>query len=1172
MRTLKRYLCAVMLLSLLTGLFTSGIAEGTQTGTVNAAAGAANLYERADEGANVIFSVQNGTAVAILGVEGNYYHVQAAGASGYILANNITLSATGAETGGGETAGDETTGEPKGESGTSEGESGPKAASASTFSAVTAYLKAAMAGEKVQVFETTDIEGPMLGFYDDGTQVTLLEDGGMCKVQIASDSKIGYVQNAYISLTPPPPPGPTPLGTAYVNMLPYLGAKASVYDSASTSGNKVAEAATGAAMSYFSWVDGGFAEVEYAAGQKGFVQTQHLSKTAVSEPVSAGTAYVKPITGGDTPNVYETGSASGTPLGQLSEGGSLPYFAWADDWVQVNHGNRIAYVQTKYLSKTPIEPPETPLGTAYVTMLPLLGAKASIYDSASTSGNKVAEAATGAAMPYFSWADGGFAKVEYATGQKGFVQTQHLSKTAVSEPTAAGTAYVKALGSGEVANVYEQNSASGTPLGQLSTGTSLPYFVWASEWVQVNYQNRIAYVQTKYLSQAPVPTPPPPLGTAYVNPGTLGGMVTLYSQASTGSEPISAFAAGTAVKYFTWSGGWAQVEVDTTSGKLKGFMQTSLLSLVPVNPGQGYTGPAWVKMPNYGESTNLYQQATASSTVLGTYGTGKGVTILTWGPQWCEVQVDTLRGYVQTQYLSSAYVAPETPGRTGTAWVKMPNAGDRLGLYTQASAASTVQAYYANGTSVNVLSWVNSEWCKVQVGSLTGYMQAQHLTFDPISGSFYAIVSMPSAYDRLPLYQNANLTGTPIGTYVHGTRVYVLTWNTVSSYVDINGTRGYMQSKYLTPETQPQTVAYVKAPGLYEKVPMFSTASTSGSLLGSYSTGTKVNIVTWGSEWSFIEINGTRGYMQTKFLSYNDPGSGGLYAVVNNPNPKDYLNLRESPSTSARVLGQYYNGTPVWVLEYGSTWCKVNVNGIVGYMMTVYLKFTNSPTPTPTPTPGGTGYAVVSNQDPGDRLNLRQQPTTASASLGKYYNGTVVRILEYGATWCRVEVGGRYGYMMTMYLSFTGGPSPTPTPPPSGYTYAYVKNPVATQRLNLRQSPSTSAKVLGQYYNGTLVKILSYGPTWCHVEVNGIVGHMMTMYLSFSGTVPPPASTTRAVVNNPVATQWLNLRESPSTGARVLGKYFNGVIVSVTQYGTTWCKVYVDGVSGWMMTKYLRFL
>ena len=67
--------------------------------------------------------------------------------------------------------------------------------------------------------------------------------------------------------------------------------------------------------------------------------------------------------------------------------------------------------------------------------------------------------------------------------------------------------------------------------------------------------------------------------------------------------------------------------------------------------------------------------------------------------------------------------------------------------------------------------------------------------------------------------------------------------------------------------------------------------------------------------------------------------------------------------------------------------------------------------------------AVVSNPNPQDRLNLREQPSEAAASLGKYYNGVVVQIdqnLQNG--WVHVTIGNgegiAQGYMSTQYLAF----------------------------------------------------------------------------------------------------------------------------------------------------------
>lgn len=65
------------------------------------------------------------------------------------------------------------------------------------------------------------------------------------------------------------------------------------------------------------------------------------------------------------------------------------------------------------------------------------------------------------------------------------------------------------------------------------------------------------------------------------------------------------------------------------------------------------------------------------------------------------------------------------------------------------------------------------------------------------------------------------------------------------------------------------------------------------------------------------------------------------------------------------------------------------------------------------------GWALVDNPNPADRLHLRTAPDTGSASLGKYYNGTPVRVAEIQNGWARVKVFGREGYMLEKYLNLS---------------------------------------------------------------------------------------------------------------------------------------------------------
>lgn len=62
-------------------------------------------------------------------------------------------------------------------------------------------------------------------------------------------------------------------------------------------------------------------------------------------------------------------------------------------------------------------------------------------------------------------------------------------------------------------------------------------------------------------------------------------------------------------------------------------------------------------------------------------------------------------------------------------------------------------------------------------------------------------------------------------------------------------------------------------------------------------------------------------------------------------------------------------------------------------------------------------WAVVNNPNSADRLHLRLSPDRGAKSLGKYYNGTPVRILETKGEWVRVDIFGVSGWMMKKYLA-----------------------------------------------------------------------------------------------------------------------------------------------------------
>ena len=139
------------------------------------------------------------------------------------------------------------------------------------------------------------------------------------------------------------------------------------------------------------------------------------------------------------------------------------------------------------------------------------------------------------------------------------------------------------------------------------------------------------------------------------------------------------------------------------------------------------------------------------------------------------------------------------------------------------------------------------------------------------------------------------------------------------------------------------------------------------------------------------------------------------------------------------------------------------------------------------------GYATAQVHNPisTDRLNLRAEKTANSASLGKYYNGCTVAIVQKGNDgWSRVRIGNLEGYMKNQFLDFNA-PKDQQTELLPKVT---IQNPNG-QGANLRRQASTRVNAVALYPNGTHVRVLGIAGEWCHVLIDGEIGFMMTQYL-----------------------------------------------------------------------------
>lgn len=144
-------------------------------------------------------------------------------------------------------------------------------------------------------------------------------------------------------------------------------------------------------------------------------------------------------------------------------------------------------------------------------------------------------------------------------------------------------------------------------------------------------------------------------------------------------------------------------------------------------------------------------------------------------------------------------------------------------------------------------------------------------------------------------------------------------------------------------------------------------------------------------------------------------------------------------------------------------------------------------------------------------------------------------------------------------------PTPTPTPEPEileGYVTASV--------VNVRQSPSTDAEVLGKLVTNETVTILGEEGDWYHIQSYQLDGYILKEFIMVPSQIQAPEGTeeTEGESGKVTATS-LNLRAQPSTQGEVLRVLANGAEVTVLAEQNGWLYVQAGSQKGYLTAEYV---
>ena len=197
-----------------------------------------------------------------------------------------------------------------------------------------------------------------------------------------------------------------------------------------------------------------------------------------------------------------------------------------------------------------------------------------------------------------------------------------------------------------------------------------------------------------------------------------------------------------------------------------------------------------------------------------------------------------------------------------------------------------------------------------------------------------------------------------------------------------------------------------------------------------------------------------------------------------------------------------------------------------------------------------------------DTLNLRAQGSSSSQWLGSCTRGTWVEINGSQNNFYYVRTpDGKTGYMSKNYIDQVIDDS-------DFVWTALVTNNNGGAFLNFRAQPNYNAQVLGIFYNGVPLHVLSASNGWYCVQINGQTGYVRGEYVADWGRKNPGSSTV-ATIKTPNNTA-MNMRSGPGMNYPVTRQFPGDSYVSVIAKGNGWWCVSIGGYWGFMSSDFLQ--
>ncbi len=162
------------------------------------------------------------------------------------------------------------------------------------------------------------------------------------------------------------------------------------------------------------------------------------------------------------------------------------------------------------------------------------------------------------------------------------------------------------------------------------------------------------------------------------------------------------------------------------------------------------------------------------------------------------------------------------------------------------------------------------------------------------------------------------------------------------SMVNLNGEDTLVDTAnliWVTEAPQEKVLAVVTAK-TYAR--LFAKSSKKSLIMDKVFCGTVLRVLKTDKNWTFVDYNGERGYIQTSVLDFYENEarqykSGYVATKSGHTYGDSTVHVRNDPKGAQRE--EYRVGTPITVFEDDGTWCRIEVNGHMCYISRQFMVY-----------------------------------------------------------------------------------------------------------------------------------------------------------------------------------------------------------------------------------------